>query len=387
MKLAFVYGPFSTGNRPFKFPDVWESPRGLTGSELSWFMYGFELSRLGHDVSFVVQKPNHVDVVGPSPRFEDYYLPVLDIAASEPADFDVVYAWNEPDLLRGVPARCVRACNQQLNDFGYCKLGFEANVDLFTGPSDWHVARCKTQTICSERWQMVPNGCDPDQYAAGCDAPGHESGCKAKGRVVYASSPDRGLHLLLQAWPAIRKATGAHLRIFYGDLPGWIKQFEGVEQHQERDFVELGCRARYVKKVLERADALGIEVMNAVSRTRMARELSEAEVLAYPCDTFIPTEGFSVTTMEGCASGALPITTEVDALGSIYSGWTPTVKSAKGDGLREWADLVIRALTDAEYAKRWRVRARELAEQHRWPGLAKRLEGILLAEVEKKRAA
>ena len=225
MKIAFVYGPMSLGNRPIDFPNVWSSSRGLTGSELSCICLSKEMAKMGHSVSFFIPGPNAVEFDG---------IPLRDYAnlSSESGGYDAVCSWNEPDALRGVSPKAVRLVNQQLNDFRYCQSGFDDFVDLYTSPSQSHMDFIRTQTPSPHKWSVLPNGCDPSQYGSS----------KVPGRVIYASSPDRGLHLLLQAWPAIKKAVPhAHLRVFY-NMDSWLSTFVPVEHHNIPDFVELGRR-------------------------------------------------------------------------------------------------------------------------------------------------
>ena len=51
MKIAIILGHYSIGNRPLNFNLLWQSDRGLTGTELAFVMIGKELHKLGHDVS------------------------------------------------------------------------------------------------------------------------------------------------------------------------------------------------------------------------------------------------------------------------------------------------------------------------------------------------
>lgn len=361
MKIAFVFGPFTIGNRHIDFTKLWDSPRGLTGSELSCISMAREMAKLGHSVSFFVQNPN-------APSFDGVQLREYGNLPSESYSYDAVYSWMGPDDLRGVDPRAVRLVNQQLNDFGYCRPGYDSFVDIYTSPSQSHMEYIRGLTPSPHKWTVLPNGCNPDLY---------DRSAKVPGRVIYASSPDRGLHLLLQAWPHIKKrAPHAHLRVFY-NMEGWITTFLPQEDHQIPDFVEFGRRARYIDLSMRRMSSLGVERVGSVSRNRMDREMSEAEVLAYPCDTVRFTEGFSVTTMEACASGAFPVVSAVDSLGQIYGDHIPMIPAPVRDHISEFTDCVIRALNDSEYRGSVVERASMLAHSHTWSTLARRLEGIL----------
>jgi hypothetical protein len=87
--------------------------------------------------------------------------------------------------------------------------------------------------------------------------------------------------------------------------------------------------------------------------------------------------------MEGCASGAVPVTTDVDALGSIYGGSVPMVRAPVGERIGEFKDHVVRMLTDSVERDRYAKSARELADGHTWALLAAKLEEIVSGRIRK----
>lgn len=370
MKIAFLYGQFSTGARAFDVQNLESSKRGLTGSELSCLMYARAMAKRGHDVTMFLPMP-----VSSSPTIEGVRMVSVDgFGAFMQRGEDVVYSWNEPDLLRGANAR-LRMCNQQVNDFDYCKPGYANCVDLFTSPSEPHrdylVSRYPET---AGKWEIVPNGCDPTQYTA----------AKMPGRVLYASSPDRGLHLLLQCWPEIkRRVPQAHLRVLY-ELETWAKNLRD-NAFPDPGIQECGQRARYIELALARMKHLDVTAVGSVSRQDMAREMAEAEVLAYPCDTIRFTEGFSVTTLEACAAGAIPVINPVDSLGHLY-GELPSA-----DGVGRFPDRVCAALDSSHANVRWQQECRDIgkkiAARHEWDVLAEQLERIMLKHLGEAKAA
>lgn len=379
-----VYGPFCLGGggRGFRLDGLWTDDRGLTGSELSFFQMCRHLAFLGHDVHVFTffhdpVLPPVVDGFKPRPFWD---------LSKERSGWDAVCSWNEPDILSGVDPSAVRLCNLQINSFTHCLPGFDSHVDVWTSPSESHrqmilsgpkvVGSDHLMQNCSyvadpAKWKVLTNGCDPDAYSRSVKVPG---------RVIYASSPDRGLHWLLQEWPRIkRSAPHAELRVFYRLKP-WIDNMVANPRcHDESDFEQV-ARAHYMKEFLARVGSrkdLGIDIVDSVSRERMDREMSEAEVLAYPCDPVNWTEGFSVTLMEACASWTMPVTCAADALPEIYGGAVPMVKRPVKDHIRDFSDLVIRGLTDDSFRRSVVEKTRELSLRYRWSDLAKRLERIL----------
>jgi len=225
---------------------------------------------------------------------------------------------------------------------------------------------------------MVPNGWDPDMFPQVAKVPG---------RVIYASSPDRGLHWLLQQWPRIRREVPhATLRIFY-NFDSWADNIGAVRAANPgvADFKELHHRALYIMEAVRRLAGHGVEHCKAVSRRQMAREFGEADCLGYPCDPVRYTETFCVTALEGCGTGAIPIMTDADALGDIFGGHAPLVRAPVSERLDEFTGSVVRALTDRGFQEEWRAKGAAFARGMRWADSAALLEPVIEEGLERKR--
>ena len=383
MRIGLIYGSFCLGDEgnAFDLANLWDDPRGLTGSELSYVRMVQELPKLGHDVTaFTLLRP------GSPSEWEGASVRSLQALPHAGPGWDAFCSWNEADLLRLVAPDAIRMVNLQINSVGHCLPGFDDAVDVWLSPSEAHRERMlRDEHVYGEtlpgpghrmfrwrdgsKWDVLTNGCDPWRYDVGTD--------RVSGRVIWASSPDRGLHWLLGCWPRIRREVpDASLRIFYKIKP-WLDHMDGMETSPSPSITAQVSRANYIREALRRLEGHGVEVMHSVSRNRMAVEMASAEVLAYPCDTVNWTEGFSVTIMEACAAGAVPVISDVDALGSLYGAHVPTVRSPVGERLDEFSDLVVRALSDPEFRDGVTSRAKELAGRYRWPDIARRLESLI----------
>jgi glycosyltransferase involved in cell wall biosynthesis len=382
LKIGFICGLYCLGgeHNGFDFSNLWGDPRGLTGSELSFIQFARELSARTHRVFIFTASKS-----GYESRWADCEVRPLSELNSLDESWDCFCSWNEADVLRPVPPTALRLVNLQINDLSQYSPGYDDYVDVWTSPSDSHRDRIiaashsykgYTYTPKPEEWEVLYNGCDPSSYNNRIE--------KVSGRVIWASSPDRGLHWLLQAWPKIKRhVPHAHLRIFY-KLQPWIDSMAG-KQFPNPDWMELAQRATYVKEALGRLNNHDIEVIGSVSRNQMSIEMSEAQILAYPCDTVNWTEGFSVTLMEACAAGAVPITTDVDALGSIYGKDAVIIKSPVGENLDEFVDVVVKSLTDDQFRSEVTLRTRALANEFKWTKLTEDLEAILYKHLNRKR--
>jgi glycosyltransferase involved in cell wall biosynthesis len=366
MKLAFIFGPFSTGNRPLDFNTLWTSERGLTGSDLGITITAKEMTKFGHDVSL------YIDAAANQPvTWEGVKIYNLNQRVNITASFDAVISWSEPDVLRGIQQGPVRIVCQMLNDFPYCAPGYDQFVDIWTAPCQMlidHLAKYPGAPK-AEKFVILPLGCDPSWYTDGPRVPG---------RVVWTSSADRGLHLLLQEWPRIKAAVPeAHLRVFYNFAYDHVINTDPSDSSKHPTLSEMGQRARYMLDAMKKLKPLGVESVGSISRARMEKELSAAMVLGYPCSTVAFTEGFSISILESCAAGVFPVISAQDCLGSIYGGTIPMVATPTERHMKEFSDLVIRGLTDEPYREEVIAKCKAFAEKHTWKIVTKKLEDII----------
>lgn len=390
MKIGIILGSYSVGARPLSFNnfDIWQSSRGLTGTDLCFVMVAICLARLGHEVhTFTV----HIDPNNKPSMWEGVNLHNLDEMTSIIDDsFDCLLSLNEPDVFRGLPTKPFRVCWQFLNDFNYCLDGFDNYVDLWLGVCQTHMDHLKKllPESSAHKFKIVGLGCSPEWY----------QDKRVPGRVIWCSSADRGLHWLLQEWSKIKKAVPyATLRIFYHFNYGHVESIEpntkmeiGNESIEDRriregkDAVlkidlsnvvcEMAQRVRYIKNAVKRMKTLGVEHVGSVSRDQMKQEFSEASVFAFGCDTLTFSEGFSVSTLEAHAGFTVPIITDKDSLGEVYKdSGALIIKHPVKDHLPEFSDLIIKSLTDTNFSNGIISKCRDFSKEHTWDIVAQNL--------------
>lgn len=156
-----------------------------------------------------------------------------------------------------------------------------------------------------------------------------EASPKVPGRVLYASSYDRGLGFLLEQWPKIRKQVPhAELHVTYG-FDFW-KRSEAVVPAP----VAEGMRQERVR--LENLMVQpGVVHKRRLPRGEFLKELAEAQVWAYPCTGG---ELCCKTALEAQFAGSFPVVVPTMALAETVQ-WGIKVSP---DG---FADGVIRALS------------------------------------------
>lgn len=338
MRIAVTYGPMCLQRSA---EETWADPR--TGSEVGWRRIVEELRELGHSVS-----TNLKEIDGD--------------------DFAVLISINEPDSLRPFERKNypqLRICEFWLNEFSFCKEGFDDHVDVYISPSEAHRQKAIGDWGApkSDKWVVNHLGCDPVDATVP----------KTPGRVVYCSSPDRGLHRVLSEWSAIKRAAPhSTLKVFYR-LEKWFRDWDTTPYYPPIE--KLRARALWCEEALKRLSGpeWGIEVVDSVPHETMLSELRQAEVFVHPCETTSWSEGFSVATLDACASGACPIISDCDALGDVYRELDPVPVGSWG----AWRDLVIKALTDSDYRSDMNRRARAIAERNTWKQHAKKLDELI----------
>lgn len=373
MRFALMYGSMSSALHDGFDVDGLYAKQGLTGSESSFFNLAWGLSERGHQVDVFCK----TKVARPAPKLAGAY--VYPLGTPVGPDYDAYVAWNEPDMLRKIPRSALRVCAQQLNDFDYAGAGFDDFVDSYVMPSEVHRRYlCGASSIKEVKTAVIPNSVNLEFF---------RKAEKRPGSVVYCSSPDRGLHRLLEIFPRIReRVPEANLKIFYRFEP-WYEMARGLGPGLDVGLQVTGRRARYINECLLRLGTRGengVTLVGPVSNQEMARELCQAKVMAYPCDPIRFTEGFSVSTLDACASWCMPVISDLDAIGDIYGAVAAVIPGRPVNALDAWVGAVCTALKedmDGRVAK-----ARSFAEGFSRERVTAQWEELLQRLVASKRA-
>lgn len=324
-----------------------DDPRGLTGSETSILMYAREFVRRVDEVHIVGNFVPPDNSVWEGVRVHS----LSELPRLEQETWDAAFTWMDPRILKNFKQVGKKVLNQQVNDFSYCQ-GWESYIDVVTSPADTHRRYLQQHTsFPRDRWLLWPNAIDQTFYWPAEHVREH--------RLVYASSPDRALHWLLELFPLLRRRVpDVTLSIFYNWQP--VYEWNKNAEH------EMGCRIRYCKAMLDRLTGHGVSHRQSISKNGLIAEMRKARVLAYPCDPVNFTEGFSVTTLEALSLGCLPVIVGADALQEVYGEHVPTVKAPYAVNKHEYIDVLERALVDDKWYDVQRERALQLREVFCW---------------------
>jgi hypothetical protein len=192
----------------------------------------------------------------------------------------------------------------------------------------------------------------------------------AQDRFLYASSPDRGLHRLLAAWPAIWARWRRPLSITY--------ELRAVLARRDNQPGPLGERLRQVAGML---DQPGVVVHGALDQTALAALRARSLALLYPLDPVLPhSELYALSVLEACAAGVPPILAATDCFPKEYTAAACFVNSFDADA---WVSAIDEVLSDRGA---WSGKARAHAARRTWAAWEATWHAILLREVRQPRA-
>lgn len=364
-KIAVILGRFCTEHNPIDFNNLYDNPRGLTGSDSIFVELGKEFAKRGYETHlFCFLKPNQ------PVQWENCFIHDVDTKNLViTSDYWAVISLNDPRDFLGLPQGPFRLWSQQLNGFSYLPSDYQSWYDLATSPSKGHLEHHLPMIKDPEKWHVVhdAHSYTPVEYTD-----------KVPGRIIWTSSIDRGLHWLLSIFPRIKaRVPEAHLRLFYG-YSGDVENLEShLTPHVAEDILEVSQRIRYLRAMLPRLKKYDVEYFGSVSYNQIQQEYKDAMVLAFTCDPTVYTEGFSISCLTAAGMGVVPIISDADALPSVYEGVCEIVPGKVKDKLQEWEDAIVKALTDPEYYKTVVERCRNFAEKHDWTNMVDQLENLI----------
>jgi glycosyltransferase involved in cell wall biosynthesis len=239
--------------------------------------------------------------------------------------------------------------------------------DAIVFASEWQRAEFIPRfSLSPQRTQVMPHGIAPAFEGMFADGQPILAQKATPPVMAYTSTPFRGLHLLVEAFPAIQaQVPGVRLRVFSS-----MKVYQVPAVADETDYGGLYQRCRQTP---------GIEYVGSLPQPALAREMRGVSVLAYP-NVFAET--FCIAALEALASGCRVVTSALGALPDTTAGFARlvSVEQDAQDYLREFVAETVSALQvmqrreaaaeeqarrQVEYVQQnatWEIRARQWAE-------------------------
>ncbi len=151
--------------------------------------------------------------------------------------------------------------------------------------------------------------------------------------LAYTSTPFRGLHLLIAAFPSILSAVpGARLKVFSS-----MRVYGVSPESDERGFGDLYRQCRATE---------GVDYIGSLAQRELAFAMRGVTMLPYP-NTFAETSCIAV--MEAMASGCRIVTSDRGALAETSAGFArliPVQGRTREAYLRQFIDETIEVLRD-----------------------------------------
>ena len=212
---------------------------------------------------------------------------------------------------------------------------------------DRRIAVSEMAMTSAQRWlpgdyEIVPNGVLIPEHA---DPAGREN------RLVFAGRHEarKGLHVLLHAWPEIRRRTGASLRVIGADP----------------------LRVRLLMTRLRLPDD-GIEVLGFLDQDRFTEELLSAKALVAPS---LGGESFGMVLTRAFACATPVVASDISGYRDVMTPETAVAFPAGDEAAL--ADAIESLLADEPRREQMGAAARALTqERYSWDSIARRLVGI-----------
>jgi glycosyltransferase involved in cell wall biosynthesis len=338
--------------------------RGLGGTESAIVYLAEALTRLGHRIVVFNNcgEPGSFDGVEYA-RWET--LPTR--CESERPDVLVgVRSWQTIGQVRLAPLQILWTGDAFDQPFleGLAGAHTRSRIDLFMLQSDWQAATFEAQHrvpachIVRTRLGTAASAVDPPRRVA---VPGTRGR-----RLAYASTPFRGLDVLLDLFPRIRAACpDAELDIFSS-----MKVY-GVSEADDR---------KQFRSLYKKAKQPGVNLIGTVPQLELAERLREARVLAYPNHY---AETFCIAAVEAQAAGCAVVTSDLGALaetvgdGGVCIPGDPQSASYQ----RAFVEACVSLLTDDDRWHAMSERALARAWTHfTWGQIAEEWQALIRAE-------
>jgi len=261
---------------------------GLGGSEEAVVNMAEELANLGYHVIVYGDPPisSNYCSIGLNPRY-------IDCDLDDGHFIDIAIAWRRPEIGRDLKKRAAQIY-LWLHDIARKKFTDEdlSFYDDVLWLSKWQREQWISVSSAFAKFNNIyGNGINPKQF----DPIIHER--ENPYSCIYGSNCSRGVEVLLEIWPEIkRQFPRAILDIYYG-WPKWGR----LDPEKEK----------YLKKLTQDLQSLGVEQHGFVGQEELNRAYEKASLWTYPC--LVP-ETFCITGLRAQMSGAVPVIIDEYAL-------------------------------------------------------------------------
>jgi phosphatidylinositol alpha-mannosyltransferase len=212
---------------------------------------------------------------------------------------------------------------------------------------DWRIAVSERARASQQRWlpgeyEVIPNGVLVPESARMAER---------EHRIVFAGrqEPRKGLHVLLRAWPEIRRRTGLRLTVAGAD--------------------PLAVRLLLTRL---RVSDEGIDIVGFLRQEELTETLLGAKALVAPS---LGQESFGMVLTRAFACGLPAVASDIPGYREVLDAAASLAVAP--DDPAALVEAVCELVSDEPRRISMGEAARELAiDRYSWPGIARRLEGV-----------
>lgn len=295
--------------------------RGIGGSETAAIRMARELHKLsGKKIRIFMDRADEVEIDGvyytPANKLRDYFL------TCEPKAH---IAWRHNIKISNAPTFV------WCHDLGCPDIDKTENYDKVLALSEFHKNYLKhTFRVPDEKIRVTRNGIDLERFEGAVSVP------KNKNKIVFSSSPDRGLDNAIAVVKKARQMSGLELELhaFYG-LDNMVK-------------LKMDAEVARLRKLI--ADNPWVKFHGNVSQTDLVKHVSDAVVWLYPTNFL---ETYCITALEMLACRVKPVVRSYGALPYTLRGLPAVVVDedcVTPKQVDDWAVKLLAATVDPQPA-------------------------------------
>ena len=319
--------------------------KGLGGSEEAVVYLSRELVKLGWcvDVYCNCSEPGQYDGV----NYFNFWT------YSKDMKYDIFIGWRNSEYVELAPEGSkIFLWEHDVAKMEYFTPERIAKIDKIMVLSKYH--RDNLKEIPDDKFYLTRNGIVSADFSMAGKIQRDPYKC------VYASSPDRGLDILLDQWKLIKeKVKDAHLHIFYGFTQTYDKL------HANRAHM-LAYKERVMKLIKETP---GVIYHGKVGHAELHEHFMSAGLWLYPTHF---TEISCITAMKAQAAGMVPVTMTLGALDeTVQHGYKISFPIDDTRSRTAFTNMTIDLLQDHKKQERVRVPMMEWAKDfYSWTKVA-----------------
>ena len=236
-----------------------------------------------------------------------------------------------------------------VHDIWLPEITYQDSVNKFVCLSPWHVNFfSEHHKLSKDKIYIQSNGLDLTRYE-------NAKVERDPYKLIYSSSPDRGLLNLLRQMPILKKRfPKLSLHIFYG-FDNWAK---AIKQRNSNDEI------KHMELILELMKQEGVVNRGRISQMELAQEQMSSALWVYP--TWF-TETFCITAIECMYAGAVPVVVPLAALETTVPGNC----GIKESDVNKFTDIITNVIEDYKKLEDYRKAGRKfVGENFSWETVA-----------------